>query len=115
MTELKRWAASIALNRWARDFGYSDFNTFIAAGGSIADAADDIRKRIQRLHHALKALTQLMPTDDLSDIVYNTSSTQTPAAVLHEWQTDALAQTNTEDEPPDPENAQIQGAEHGEP
>jgi hypothetical protein len=105
-----------ALDSWARQFGYSDFDTYIRAGGSIAEAANDIRKRVRILNAALQALEKFpAATDDLSDLIYNPNPSQTPATVLQEWQTDAMAQTKTEDEPPDPENAQIQGAEHGEP
>ena len=75
------------LDRWARDYGHNDFDTYIRAGGSVGEAMRDISRRIRRLVEALKQLQPEIAPEALR-----------------------LAET---DEPPDPENAQIQGAEHG--
>jgi len=45
-----------ALDRWARDRGWSDFDTFIRVGGSIAEACEDIDHRIAMLEDARVAL-----------------------------------------------------------
>jgi hypothetical protein len=88
-----------ALDSWARQFGYADFDTYVRTGGSIADAADDIRKRIQVLQAALDALhPQPAP-----EPVEARAAEQAKAAIVEP----------PNDEPPDPENAQIQGAEYG--
>jgi hypothetical protein len=49
------------LDRWARDFGYNDFPTFIRTGGTIREAASDIRHRIQALQDALAEIRLLQP------------------------------------------------------
>jgi hypothetical protein len=100
-----------ALDSWARQFGYSDFDTYIrAGGGSLQDVRTDIQRRIRLLHDALKALTFDEPEPE-DPMRFNT-----PAGSL-DLSTGKLeeAPAKAEDEPPDPENAQIQGAEHGEP
>jgi hypothetical protein len=88
-----------ALDSWARQYGVSDWDTYIRSGGSILDAARDIRLRIRRLEDALTALTEVTLEPE----------NPTPAGSLD------LTTGKLEDEPPDPENAQIQGAEYGEP
>jgi hypothetical protein len=92
-----------ALDSWARQFGYADFDTYISTGGNIADAARDIRLRIRRLEDALTALTEGLTVVTLEP------ENPTSAGNLD------LTTGKLEDEPPDPENAQIQGAEYGEP
>jgi hypothetical protein len=94
-----------ALDSWARQFGYSDFDTYIRGGGSVLDAAQDIAKRIRVLSEAMKAL----PIEQISE---------PPGVTLEQAKEVAdrgVRQITEPDEPPDPENAQIQGAEHGEP
>jgi hypothetical protein len=96
-----------ALDSWARQYGVSDWDTYIRSGGSILDAAGDIAQRIRRLQDALKAL----PVDP------RYLDQRAPYLAEPVINPEALARLETEphDEPPDPENAQIQGAEHGEP
>jgi hypothetical protein len=107
-----------ALDSWARQFGYSDFDTYIrAGGGSLEDVRTDIHRRIRLLHDALKALSFDEPEpEDPMRLTPASAGAYTPVGSL-DLTTGKLeeAPAKTEDEPPDPENAQIQGAEHGEP
>jgi hypothetical protein len=107
-----------ALDSWARQFGYADFDTFVAAGGSILDAARDIAQRIRRLQDALKALPmdpryldQRAPYLGDPD---DRGHTLVREPVIDPDTLERL-KADADDLPADPENAQIQGAEHGEP
>jgi hypothetical protein len=104
-----------ALNRWARDFGYNDFDTFVRAGGSILDAAKDIAQRIRSLQDALKALP-MDPRylDQRAPYLVEPDVTLDQAKAVADRGVQQIIEPPG-DEPPDPENAQIQGAEHGEP
>jgi hypothetical protein len=48
--------AKRVLNGWARSQGYSDFDTFIAAGNSVGDAMRDLQQRRTRIDLATAAL-----------------------------------------------------------
>ena len=83
-----------ALDWWARDFGYNDFDTYIRSGGSVDDAAQNIRQRINTLLDALHAITGKLGVED----------TPKPEPI----------EPGHVDEPVDPANAQLQGAEFDE-
>jgi hypothetical protein len=93
--------ATRALNGWARSQGYADFETYIAAGCSFADAIADINRRRQRLDLAMVALYAWKP----------------PAPPQHAHMTigpEALARAEAEvsGDPVEPHNAHAQGGEH---
>jgi len=50
--------ATRALNGWARSQGYSDFDTYMAAGGTIREAMLDLQKRRERIDLATAAIYQ---------------------------------------------------------
>jgi hypothetical protein len=85
-----------ALDQWARDCGYNDFDTYVRAGGSIIDAVEDIRSRIRKLEYALIEIGPMDPR---------------PILPFHPPKPPESPETVTEDETPDPDNAQVQGAE----
>lgn len=87
-----------ALDSWARQFGYADFDTFVRTGGNILDAVRDIKQRMNTLQLALNQLERSAP-------VIEPERTRIMPAINPET-------NQADDEPPDPENAQIQGAEH---
>jgi hypothetical protein len=89
------------LDRWAVSAGYSDFDTFIRAGGSIAEVAKDIARRIGELQNALKALAMDDPDEREPHTIVR------PPVI----DPDTLAQLEAEDEAADPENAHVQGAD----
>jgi hypothetical protein len=49
------------LDRWAREFGYNDFDTFMRTNANIEEARRDIRQRIRWLHNALDAIEEREP------------------------------------------------------
>jgi hypothetical protein len=85
-----------ALNRWARDQGYADFDTFIRTGGSIVEAIRDINHEIDMLEEARGALVHGRNA---------AASTIGPDAL-------AAAEADVIGEPADGDNAQIQGFDH---
>ena len=92
-----------ALDRWARDFGHNDFDTYIRTGGSIAEAADDIRKGIRLLEAALAAIPDALlarPKGQCLPNALGARMTPQPTAVIGE-----------QDEGASTENAHAQGAE----
>ena len=96
-----------ALDRWARDRGWSDFDTFIRVGGSIAEACEDIDHRITMLEDARVALGRYgdnQPED-------RKPADSTPNPIIGP---DALAAAEADavGEPVDADNAQIQGFDH---
>jgi hypothetical protein len=116
--------ANRALNGWARSQGYSDFDFYIATGGSIGDAARDLQQRRTRIDLATAALyewkappppppppelhPELPGRPELDD--YERANARMAIGP------EALAQAEAEvvgDEPVDPDNAQIAGAEYG--
>ena len=96
-----------ALNRWARNQGWNDFDTFVRTGGSIAEAREDIDHRIAMLETARTALARYSGKDQTQD---ERKQDGTPPTIGP----DALARLEAEQlgEPPDPDNAQIQGFDH---
>jgi hypothetical protein len=94
------------LDSWARQFGYADFDTYIQAGGSINDVRRDIAKRIHNLQIALDAL-DFTPSPPMAE----TPPPKPPSNFHTEPPGHTLELRH--DEPPDPDNAQIQGAEFG--
>lgn len=114
--------ATRALNGWARSQGYSDFDTYIASGGSIGDAVTDINRRRQRLDLAMAAL-YAWQAPSASEQRELDPAVVTSAELLDEHERanarmaigpDALARVEAEvigDEPVDPDNAHVQGAD----
>ena len=95
-----------ALDRWARNQGYADFDTFIRTGGSIVEAREDIGHRIAMLESARVALGR-----------YGDNGREAEDAAQHDLPAigpDALAAAEADvvGEPVDPDNAQIQGFDH---
>jgi hypothetical protein len=98
-----------ALNRWARNQGWADFDAYTAAGGSVLQAMQDIRRNINELGITLTALRRLAgpePTEAEIQQSQNRSATVVGP--------EALAKLEAEhyDEPTDADNAQIQGFDH---
>jgi hypothetical protein len=87
-----------AIDRWAREYGHADYDTFIRAGGSVGEAMRDISRRIRSLQLALNSITAEPPNPQLvnPDKPYVWPEHVAPKAP---------------DEPPDPDNAHIQGAD----
>lgn len=92
-----------ALDRWAREAGYSDFDTYVRTGGSFADVRRDIAKRIQALHDAMTQIEHRISPD---------TPRAAPATLAEADLAAASKFAAHEDEPPDPDNAQIQGADY---
>jgi hypothetical protein len=93
-----------ALDRWARNQGYADFDTFIRTGGSIVEAIRDINHEIDMLEEARGALVHGPLT--LNERKRNAAaSTIGPDAL-------AAAEADVIGEPADGDNAQIQGFDH---
>jgi hypothetical protein len=91
------------LDRWAHDLGYSDFDTYLRAGGSFLDCRDDLRRQERVLGQMLGYI------DNLARPV---PAEERPGRV-RVWP-DQLARAEAEvtGEPIDPDNAHPQGAEH---
>lgn len=68
-----------ALDRWARDRGCRDFDTYLANGGSFIHARRDIERRRQDMDRALHALIRYSrarePELDMVDIRQETQPT----------------------------------------
>ena len=104
------------LDRWAREFGYNDFDTFVrSGGGSILEARRDITQRIHALHDALTALENYVgrtaeqiaaEADQKAQNQYYANPLIEPDPLI---EPEALREAELE--PPDTENAHIQGAE----
>jgi hypothetical protein len=93
-----------SLNRWARNQGYADFDTFIRTGGSIVEAIRDINHEIDMLEEARGALVYGPLT--LNERKRNAAaSTIGPDAL-------AAAEADVIGEPADGDNAQVQGFDH---
>jgi hypothetical protein len=93
-----------ALDRWARNQGYADFDTFIRTGGSIVEAIRDINHEIDMLEEARGALVYGPLT--LNERKRNAAaSTIGPDAL-------AAAEADVIGEPADGDNAQVQGFDH---
>jgi hypothetical protein len=58
MADVDPKVARRELDRWARMTGYSDFDTYVAAGGSIGHAREDLDRRRHRLDLAMVGLYQ---------------------------------------------------------
>jgi hypothetical protein len=84
-----------ALDNWARDEGYSDFDTYVRGGGSALDARQGILRRIARLTAALRWLGDFPVAQRVAD----QALAEPEAAVAG-------------DDPPDPGNAHPQGDDH---
>jgi hypothetical protein len=93
-----------ALDRWARDRGWSDFDTFIRVGGSIAEACEDIDHRIAMLEHARVALGRY-GDNEREEVAQHDLPAIGPDAL-------AAAEADAVGEPVDPDNAQIQGFDY---
>lgn len=91
------------LDRWARDFGYNDYDTFIRGGGSVGEAMRDISRNISRLVAALKQLQPEISSE--AERMAKTPPSEPPGNFHTEPEADKL---------PDPDNAHVQGAEFGE-
>jgi hypothetical protein len=94
-----------ALDRWARNQGYADFDTYIRIGGSIAEARADIGHRIAMLESARVALGRYQPGDRVKPADSTPNPTIGPDAL-------AAAEADAVGEPVDADNAQIQGFDH---
>jgi hypothetical protein len=94
-----------ALNRWARDRGWSDFDTFIRTGGSIAEACEDIDHRIAMLEDARVAVGRY-GDNGREDVAQHDSAPAIGPDALAAAEADAVG------EPVDADNAQIQGFDH---
>lgn len=93
-----------ALDRWARNQGHADFDTFIRVGGSIVEAIRVINHDIDMLETARRALVCGPLT--LNERKRNAAaSTIGPDAL-------AAAEADVVGEPADGDNAQIQGDDH---
>jgi hypothetical protein len=107
------------LDRWAREFGYNDFDTFVrSGGGSILEARRDITQRIHALHDALTALENYVgrTAEQIAAEADQKAQNQYYADPLIEPEAGPPPPTasplrEAELEPPDTENAHIQGAE----
>jgi hypothetical protein len=86
MTTNEAKRGRLAIDHWARERGYHDYDTYIRTGGSVADAAQNIRQRINTLLDALHAITAKASPEP-------------------------MAKVEPAEEPPDPDNAHIQGAD----
>jgi hypothetical protein len=91
------------IDRWARDYGHADFDTFIRVGGSVGEAMRDISRRIRSLQLALNSLNVLTAPHSFAAEPMAKTPPPEPPGNFH----------TEPDEPPDPGNAQIQGAELG--
>ena len=95
-----------ARDRWARDRGWSDFDTYIRVGGSIAEARADIGHRIAMLEDARVAVGRYGDTGrEAEDAAQHDLPAIGPDAL-------AAAEADAVGEPVDPDNAQIQGFDH---
>jgi hypothetical protein len=93
-----------ALDRWARNQGYADFDTYIRVGGSIAEARADIGHRIAMLESARGALGGYGDTGR-EDVAQHGLPAIGPDAL-------AAAEADAAGEPVDADNTQIQGFDH---
>jgi hypothetical protein len=110
-----------ALDRWARNQGYADFDTYIRIGGSIAEARADIGHRIAMLESARVALGGYGdneredvpqphdPTNPFAPTERHDSYHSAPAIGPDAL---AAAEADAVGEPIDADNAQIQGFNH---
>jgi hypothetical protein len=99
-----------ALDNWARDEGYSDFDTYVRGGGSILAARQDIERRIERLQTARRWLGDRTVVEPASatgpgGVVVTHGPTIGPEAL-------ARLEAETAGEQPDPANAHRQGDDH---
>ena len=112
--------ATRALNGWARSQGYSDFEIYMAAGGTIGEAVADLNKRRHRLDLAMVALYawKAPPAPEVHEL----HPAMVPGAELveeHERANARLADAALAEAEaqvigdPDPDNAEVQGADHG--
>lgn len=101
-----------ALDNWARDEGYSNFDTYIRTGGSLLAASQDIVRRIERLTTALRWIWDF----PVAEAEPSTIDPEVLAAVRQGAAIgpEALARMEAEaaGEQPDPDNAQPQGDDH---
>jgi hypothetical protein len=93
-----------ALDRWARKIGWSDFDTYVATGGSVSAAMSEIRHAIDELGMALSALRGYAVRDEPTS-----QGLGDYARHLEE-----LEREHSGDEPVDTGNAHVQGDDHAE-
>lgn len=91
-----------ALDRWARERGWSDFDTYVATGGNMIQAARDIEHRITEMSGALRALRDFSGRDVAEDAAVSACPTIGPEAL-------AAAEADVIGEPVDTGNAHVQG------
>jgi hypothetical protein len=94
-----------ALDRWARNQGYADFDTYIRVGGSIAEACENIDHRIAMLEDAKVAAGRYGDNEREDGAQHDSAPAIGPDAL-------AAAEADVVGEPVDPDNAQIQGFDH---
>jgi len=94
------------LDAWAREVGYSSFETYLAIGGRLSAARSDLEQRARRITGALAELQRYAEQPD--PIV--PAPPREPTIGL-----EALARLEAEragEEPVDTGNAAVQGADH---
>ena len=98
-----------SLNQWARQSGYADFDTYIQTGGRILDARKDIQNQIRNLQRILADIDSYnLPSESPSPERAGTDTEPLPPATPLPQRVNPQALI---DDPPDPHNAQIQGAD----
>lgn len=114
--------ATRALNGWARSQGYSDFDLYMQAGGSIGEAVSNLNQRRMRLDLAIAALYEWTAPPPAPEPPELHPEIVTEHELLDDHERanarmtigpDALARAEAEviGDPVDPHNAQVQGAE----
>jgi hypothetical protein len=94
-----------ALDRWARERGWSDFDTYVATGGNMIQAARDIEHRITEMAAALRALRDFSGRA-VADEDWKPADSAGPAIGPEAL---AAAEADVIGEPVDTQNAHVQG------
>ena len=94
-----------ALDRWARRTGYSDFDSYIRLGGSIADCRSSLEHQHGMIGWAMRALFRYQADIEIA-AERHAATTGSPNIGEHAL---ARAEAEVSGELVDPGNAQIQG------
>ena len=101
------------LNAWAREQGYSDYDTYLAIGGKVSDTAASLSREMKRIGYALGVLYGAGEPEPFEPPLEEHRPVVTCGDCGRPWhgETECLPKVAEEDlDAPDASNAHAQGA-----